>query len=176
MTNPFSWLPAELQGNALLFLAVAAMAMAKILSTVGAGLTLKDEGIAFGIINLEVAWSSERAREIVKAWKNNGVVGKAVQQTQLDFVFLLIYPAALSLACGMTAGGGEGFMAAAGMAMSWIVLLCAPFDALENVMLLSMLKGTFEPNIARLTAISASLKFLIILVTLLYLLVMVFMK
>ncbi|NTV61776.1 MAG: hypothetical protein HGA77_10795 [Chlorobiaceae bacterium] len=176
MDTPFSWLPPDMQGSAMISIAIASLAMAKILSTVGAGLTLKNEGIAFGIVNLEVSWSRERAEAIVTAWKNNGVVGKAVQQTQLDFVFLLIYPAALSLACVMTAGGGDGFMAAAGIAMSWIVLLCAPFDALENLMLLRMLKGSFEPNIPRLTAISASLKFLIILLTLLYLLVMVFMK
>jgi hypothetical protein len=176
MTTPFSWLPADLQGNALLFLAVAAMAMAKILSTVGAGLTLKDDGIAFGIVNLEVAWSRLRAESIMKAWRTHQVINKAVQQTQLDFVFLFIYPAALSLACVMTAAGGTGFMAAAGMVMSWVVLLCAPFDALENIMLLRMLRGTFEPNIARFATISASLKFLIIFVTLLYLIATVFMR
>ncbi len=176
MTTPFSWLPADLQGNALLMLAVAAMAMAKILSTVGAGLTLKDEGIAFGIVNLEVSWSRERAEAIVKAWRKHQVVGKALQQTQLDFIFLLIYPAALSLACVMTAGGSDGLMADTGLAMSWIILFCAPFDAIENILLLKMLKGTFEPNTARITSISASLKFLIILVTLIYLIVMVFMR
>lgn len=176
MVNPFSWLSADLQGSVLIALAVAAMAMAKILSTTGAGLTLKEEGIAFGIVNLEVSWSRERAEAIVKAWQKHGVAGRAVQQTQLDFVFLLIYPAALSLACVMTAGVDDGFMAGIGIAMSWLVLFCAPFDAFENLMLLKMLKGPFEPNIPRLTAISASLKFIIILVTLLYLLVMLFIR
>lgn len=176
MTNPFSWLPPDLQGSVMTGIAVASLAMAKILSTVGAGLTLKDDGVPFGIMNLEVSWSTERAKAIVALWRKNGVVCKAVQQTRLDFVFLLIYPTALSLACVMTAGGVEGFMASAGVALSWIVLLAAPFDTIENIMLLKMLEGTFEPNMARFTSISASIKFLIILATLLYLILMVFMK
>ncbi|NTW84190.1 MAG: hypothetical protein HGB36_12655 [Chlorobiaceae bacterium] len=176
MTNPFSWLPAELQGSLLLGLAVAALAMAKILSTVGNGLASKEEGIPLGIMNLEISWSTQRAESIVKAWKKRGVIERAVQQTQLDFAFLFIYPAVLSLSCTMISGGGNGTALILGNVLSWAVLLCTPFDAFENFMLLRMLKGTFEPDIAKLTSISASLKFLIILVTLLYLLVMVFMR
>lgn len=176
MTNPFSWLPADMQGSVMLSIAVASLAMAKILSTVGAGLTLKDEGVAFGIINLEVSWTTERSKEIVALWRKNDVIGRAVQQTQLDFVFLLIYPSALSLACVMTSGGREGFPAAAGIVLSWLVLLCAPFDAFENLMLLRMCNGSCEQPIPKLTAISSSIKFLIILATVLYLIVMVFMK
>ncbi|NTU97663.1 MAG: hypothetical protein HGA62_07625, partial [Chlorobiaceae bacterium] len=65
MDTPFSWLPPDMQGSAMISIAIASLAMAKILSTVGAGLTLKNEGIAFGIVNLEVSWSRERAEAIV---------------------------------------------------------------------------------------------------------------
>jgi hypothetical protein len=176
MSTPFSWLTAELQGNVLIALCVASLALMKILSMIGAELTIRSEHIPFGIISLEFSRSSEKAASIVKVWSDQGLIGKAVEQTRLDFLLLLLYPAALSLACTMVAGSGEDVTATIGIVFSWAVLLCTPLDAFENFMLLKMLSGFCNTPIPQLTTISASLKFTLFASSVIYMLSMLVLK
>ena len=68
----------------------------------------------------------------------------------------------------MLAGTGSGSMTTAGMALSWSVLLCTPLDAIENVLILRMLKGNTGFPIPLLTSLAAALKFALIVVALGY--------
>jgi hypothetical protein len=162
MQTPFSWLSPDLQGNVLIALSVLSLTLMKMLSEIGRDLTIRNEHIPFGIINLEFPWTEERAASIVKVWSGRGLVGKAVQQTELDFILLLLYPAALSLAGTMVVGSGDGPLAAAVSFFSWAVLLCTPLDAFENLMILRMLSGSSASPVPQLTTISAGLKFLLV--------------
>jgi hypothetical protein len=176
MITPFSWLAADQQSSMLVMLFIASSAVMKILSTIGRELSIRSEKIPFGIINLELSWSEQRAASIVKAWSDRALIAKAVQQTQLDFVLLLLYPATLSLACTMIAGSAPGLMATVGNIFSWAVLLCTPLDAFENIMLLKMLSGFCNSPIPQLTTISATLKFFLFVSSVLYMLVMLILK
>lgn len=176
MTTPFSWLAVEQQGSVLIALSVASLALMKFLSMIGEGLAIRSEHIPLGIISLELSRSKERAAGIVKVWSRRGLIEKAVEQTRLDFLLLLLYPAALSLACTMTAGSGEGVTAIVGIVFSWAVLLCAPLDAFENLMILRMLSGSCDSPVPQLTAISASMKFTLFALSIIYMLSMLLLK
>lgn len=176
INTPFSWIAVEQQGSVLVMLCVASLALMKMLSTIGIGLTIKSRNIPLGIVNLELPWSPQRAASIVKVWREQGVIEKAVQQTKLDFVLLLIYPVAVSLACTMLVGSGDGLTATIGMVLSWAVLLCTPLDAFENFMILRMLSGSCDSPVPQLTTIAAGLKFFLMIAIVFYMLYMVTLK
>ena len=54
----------------------------------------------------------------------------------LDYLYLGVYPAFISLACVWTA---RRIARRAGIALAWAVLLAAPLDAVENTALVWML-------------------------------------
>jgi hypothetical protein len=176
MNTPFSWIAVDQQGSVLVILCVASLALMKMLSTIGIELTIKSQNIPLGIINLELPWSPKRAASIVKVWREQDLIEKAVQQTKLDFVLLLIYPATVSLACTMLVGSGEGLTATIGVVLSWAVLFCTPLDAFENVMILRMLSGSCDSPIPQLTTFAAGLKFFLMVVIVCYMLFMVALK
>ena len=167
MTTIFSRLSPDLHIWILLLLIIGASLLMWRLSAIGKPLSIKGAA-PWGIVSIELAWTTKKAGQIVDAWNERGYLHTASQQTYLDFLFLLIYPLALSLACAMLAGTGSGSMTTAGMALSWSVLLCTPLDAIENVLILRMLKGNTGFPIPLLTSLAAALKFALIVVALGY--------
>ena len=151
----------------LAVLCVLSVGLMWLLNVIGEPLTIKDAKICWGIVDIELSWTVERATFIVEKWSEAGLIETARLQTRLDFIFLCAYPASLSLACRKLAGSREGFMAAAGIALSWAVLFCIPLDAFENIMILNMLSGNYACPIPILTSIAATLKFVLIAISLL---------
>lgn len=176
MNTPFSWIAVEQQGSVLVILCVASLALMKMLSTIGIELTIKSQNIPLGMINLELSWSQQRAASIVNVWREHGLIEKAVQQTNLDFMLLLVYPAAVSLACTMLIGSGDGLTATIGVVLSWAVLLCTPLDAFENFMILRILSGSSDSPAPQLMTLAAGLKFFLMVVIVCYMLYMVTLK
>lgn len=169
MDTPFYLLSADLQGRILTVSFFVSILLMMILSWIGRELTIWSHRIPLGIVSLELPWSRQRAESIIKIWRERCLISKAVRQTRLDFLFLLVYPLTLSLACAVFAGTmQEGSMATAGIALSWAVLLCVPLDAIENIMLLKMLSGGYYSPVPQLTTIVAALKFLLVSASLLY--------
>ncbi len=150
----------------LAVLCVLSVGMMGWLYWIGEPLVMKDAKISLGIVDIELPWKVERAKWIVDTWREAGLIETARLQTRLDFIFLCIYPAALSLACRKIAQGREGFMATIGIWLSWAVLLCTPLDAFENVMILTMLSGNYAFPVPLLTSVAAALKFALIAATL----------
>ncbi|MCW8799264.1 MAG: hypothetical protein OQK66_09895 [Prosthecochloris sp.] len=167
MTTIFSRLSPDLHIWILLLLILVATMLMWRLAVIGKPLSIKGAA-PWGIVSIELAWTTKKARQIVDAWNERGHLETSRQQTHLDFLFLLIYPLALSLACAMLAGTGSGLMTTVGIALSWFVLLCTPLDAIENVLILRMLKGNAGFPIPLLTSLSAALKFALIVVALGY--------
>lgn len=158
-------------------LCVLSVGLMWLLNVIGEPLTLKDAKICWGIVDIELPWTVERAKFIVEKWNEAGLIETARLQTRLDFIFLCVYPAALSLACRKLAGSREGLMAATGIALSWAVLFCTPLDAFENIMILNMLSGNYACPIPILTSIAATLKFALIAASLaLYIPLMLILK
>ena len=84
-----------------------------------------------GIVSFELAGSSARAHEIIQSWSHQAQ-STAMLIQGFDYLYLLLYPAWLSLAAlslGARLGGSWGRF---GLATSWIVLGAAPLDAVES--------------------------------------------
>jgi predicted acylesterase/phospholipase RssA len=93
-----------------------------------------------GYIRLEWAVVTGTHQEIIKDWAEVAR-GLALLGLGLDYVFLLFYPLALSLLCGIAARGVHrwSLLKRWGPIMASLVLLAAPLNAVENYGLLQLM-------------------------------------
>jgi hypothetical protein len=125
--------------------------------------------VAAGIFALEFAWSGERAREVLAAWQ--GLEEVVRRQTWWDYLFLLCYPPALSLACAMLTDTQANPVPMIGAFVAWAVLAAVPLDAIENLAMLLMVDYGASEILAKLATWCAGLKFTLLLAAVGYLLV-----
>lgn len=117
-----------------------------------------------GIIQFELAGTTDRARAILDRW---GPAGQAAARKSLllDYAFPPSYALFQALACDAIAVGlaarSRSFMAGVGLPIAWAQLAAAGFDYVENTALLVMLAGRDQraPRVARRAAL---LKFALI--------------
>mgnify|MGYP001769805540 CR=1 FL=1 len=167
LTPPFTLLLSWPQRWLLLgvLLALAAAVMFGRLGPLDEVLKAREPG---GILALEFAWSGERAARILAAWE--GLEAVVRLQTRWDYLFLLCYPLALSLACAMLADGARNPVPMIGAFVAWAVLAAIPLDATENLAMLRMVDHGASDTLAKLAAWCAGLKFTVLLAAAGYLL------
>jgi hypothetical protein len=160
MNTPYRWIP-----NNYLWMVV----MGLVLITVGVAYGLNRQGKPLstdkspnGILEIELPWSTERASDIVAWWEQNGLLQTAREQVYYDFLFLALYPLALSMLCAWLAGSVPAKLGMLGILLSWGVLLAAPFDAIENIVILRMLGGSQETPFPQIATIAAAVKFTLV--------------
>jgi hypothetical protein len=160
MTNPYHWIP-----NSYLWMVF----MGLVLITVGVAYTISRQGkplstekLPNGILEIEVPWSTERATVVVASWERKDLLPVARKQVYYDFLFLLLYPLALSLACAWLAGSVPVKLSLLGVLVSWGVLLAAPLDAIENIAILRMLGGSQAAPVPQIATIAAAIKFTLV--------------
>ena len=119
MVHPFDWLPARYQLIVLVALLIATVYLSFNLGRFDH--LLETDVEKRPSLSLQLAWSSERAQQIIDAWTSEQ---KIIARSQLysDFVFLALYPLFLSLSCAVASGFVSGPLAALGMTLSWAVL------------------------------------------------------
>ncbi|GAB4473629.1 MAG: hypothetical protein Kow00124_12830 [Anaerolineae bacterium] len=123
----------------------------------------------YGIVPYELAFTARQADTILSAW---GAEGQEAARRSLlvDFAFM---PAYATLFAGITllvARAARGQLQSVGLMLAPLQYVAALLDALENVMLLSLL-GTqgAVPTLPPLAAgLAASIKFLILTLALIY--------
>lgn len=149
---------------------VTALALAVWLVLVVAGGPLITSAAPRGIVSLELAGSAERAAAILASWgppqREAAAFGLG-----LDFLFLLLYPVAISLACRLVALRIEPQRprwARVGQAIALAVPLCVALDAVENAALWRMLQLGPTGPWPMISAICAAPKFGLILLGLSY--------
>jgi len=125
------------------------------------------------IVAFELAGSEERAAEILAEWGSSGR-DHARSSLWIDFPFMLAYGAFLTLAALATRDfarqHGRRALATAGVAAPLAAAATAGFDALENVFLLLTLGGHGGRAGPAIAAAAASVKFLLLAATIVYLL------
>ncbi len=167
LTPPFTQLLTWPQRWLLLavLLALAAHLMLGRLAPLDEVLKTREPG---GILALEFAWSGERAADILAAWE--GLEATVRLQTRWDYLFLLCYPLALSLACAMLADTPRNPVPMIGTFVAWAVLAAIPLDATENLAMMRMVDHGASDTAAKLTTWCAGLKFTVLLAAVGYLL------
>lgn len=164
--GPFRWVAAEGRGALLAVLTVLLVALSAALAILGAPLV--SDAAPNGIVSFELAGSAERAGRIVASWSAHARE-RAALTLGLDYVYLLVYPAWLSLACLLTARRRSGAWQRGGLALAWLVLAAGLCDAVENAALLRILEAGASPAAARLAWLCAAVKFALVLAAVLYL-------
>jgi hypothetical protein len=130
---------------------------------------LNSQQTPLGIVDLELAGNERRARAVLDAW-DAAAQQRAQSAVRLDFLFLLAYSTAISLACLWAAGrlSHRPRLAQAGRVLAWAQWGAALLDAVENLALLMLLQGPVQqpwPALARSCAVP---KFAIVSAGLLY--------
>jgi len=133
---------------------------------------MQDAG-SYGIVDFEVAFTSGKAQEIMRAWGAKGH-DAAVASLWFDFLYLIAYGLFLCLAIRAVGDGlrarGRLRLAAPATAISLLPLVSATSDAVEDVFLLLVLGGDLPSAGPPLAGSFATLKFVCIAVALVYLL------
>lgn len=123
-------------------------------------------------LQLQFAWSADHTQAILADW---GAAGKerVVRGLYADFLFLAGYAPLLALLVGRVArdpANAHLLWQALGRPLAWGQWLAGGLDALENVMLLGMIRGDLDPGLALAVGLMASLKFALVAAGLAYLL------
>jgi hypothetical protein len=133
VTHPFEHWPVSGRRPKVLALISAALVLFMVIVLLDSPLRASDEG---GTVSLEVAGSSGRASEITAAWRADGTLENAAFIDGLDFLYALVYSAALA---GLCVAGSSAFkrrghdrLALAGIVAAWIASAVAAFDCAEN--------------------------------------------
>ena len=160
MTKPYHWIPNNYLWLVFVGLVLVTVGVAYALSLQGK--PLSTDKLPNGILEIEVPWSTERATEVVALWERKDLLPVARKQVYYDFLFLVLYPLALSFACAWLAESAPVKLSMLGVLVSWGVLLASPLDAIENITILRMLGGSQAAPVPQIATIAAAIKFTLV--------------
>jgi hypothetical protein len=119
------------------------------------------------IVEFEFAGTVQKATEIIDVWGDKGVE-LARTSTYLDFIFLLLYSASISLGCKVASTYSKNqLLIKIGITLSWIVWLAGMSDVIENISMLNTLNEINQATIS-LAYYFAAIKFSMVAVGLLF--------
>jgi hypothetical protein len=133
------------------------------------GAPLVTPAAPLGIVSFELAGTAEAAQRILASWPPVARE-RALFVLGLDYLYLAVYPAWLSLAALLVARRHAGPPARLGEGLAWLVLAAAPLDALENAALARLVAGPLSDALARTAWACAWPKFALVALASLYLL------
>lgn len=175
MSNPYFWLPIDRQELVVAGLSMTTTVLMVARYVIGYPLRTRLAGVPSRVVAMEIPLSLQRTEARIRIWRERGVIQRAVLKTRLDFLFLLFYPATLSLVCVMLAQVESGASAVAGITLSWSVLLCIPIGLTTNSMILGMLREVRHPQLSPgYVALLRLLAFFLAVMTLVYIAFMTF--
>lgn len=153
--SPYSWIKERARAPLLIALITATVGLSIVLSSIGQ--SLKNQTAPQGIISFELAGSKSRAEEILGSWSQSAR-HDAFLSIGVDYLFLCVYPLAISLACVTTGAQLAQYrtFAKTGAVLSWLVLGAGALDGVENFAMIRMLKsieGEAWPALAKWCAI-----------------------
>ena len=173
MKQPFEFIPVAQRKT--IFFSVLVWTLVLLLASQLLNSPLINFNAPAGIISLELARSPYVTRLIVDSWDYNARISAAFG-LGFDFLFLVSYAVAFSLALLLQARKTMGVISAFGDAMAWIVLLAAFLDMVENIGLFISLNGHFSFLWSELSFWCATIKFTILSLTILLLILGLFMS
>ena len=130
---------------------------------------LKTDAAPAGIVTFELTGSLQGAQVIMASWTGKAMTWAALSMG-LDFLFLALYGLTIALACVLLAEGmTSAVWISMGVWLAYAVLLAAVLDIIENIALIRLLLGADSPVLPILAKWMAIPKFLLVLLSLLYL-------
>lgn len=134
--DPFGWIVEEARPRVLLALSALLLGLSFALWSLGQ--TLVTPEARHGIVSFELARRADRSAAIMASWSPEArEVAMLIQG--IDSLYLLVYPAWLSLAAIRLGAKLPGRWPGAAALASWLALAAAPLDAAENHALIQQL-------------------------------------
>ena len=140
--DPYRFLSDRARVRSIIYVGLLTLALALFISHVGT--TLKTAAAPWGIISLELSRTWDGAQQVLASWDEAARVDAALV-VGMDCLFLFCYAVFLSLMCAQLAGqlyAWHRLPAFIGVILSWAMLLAGVADAVENVALIQMLRGS----------------------------------
>lgn len=121
-----------------------------------------------GIISLEFAYTSEKTQSVVNGWKADGLRQKANNNILIDFLFIPFYSILFYTLAGSISVRLTGKASTLGVLLAFFSVIAGFFDVTENILMLASMHIFSSDLTAMLTAFFAALKFLLLVLALLY--------
>ena len=158
-----------------LFIVAGTFIMIYVMSSTGR--SLKTPATPLGILNLEFAYNQPKVAHILNAWTLTGTAAAdniriAIKNTWLDFIFLFFYSLFLFYACKRLAESFTGLLQQAGKYLAIGAMFAGLFDIAENAGMLLSLNGFSSNGLAMFTTICASLKWVLVITAIAYLVIL----
>ncbi len=159
-SKSFKWL--------LLFSGILSLLVLIVLNRVD--VHLKTAAAPQGIISFELAGSSDASQQMVQSWDAPAKMYAAFS-LGIDYLFMISYALFLSLLCTLLADrfSRKRFLSNTGVLLGYGLWLAAALDAVENFALFRLLFGSTDSFYSTLASSSAEIKFLLILLSFIYL-------
>ncbi|NJD58322.1 MAG: hypothetical protein FIA98_02860 [Anaerolineae bacterium] len=170
MRHPLLCLQAEDQKKAFIILLSLTIVIMLVMNLIGAPLTTTTAPA--GIVSFELAFTPSRAEDILSSWNPDSQLRAAFIQG-LDFLFPLVYSAALGLGCilaGRVLLERRKPLATWGRILAWALVVAAACDYLENIALVTELFGKVISPYPQIAGICALLKFSVIIIAIIHIL------
>lgn len=131
---------------------------------------LHTEAAPLGIVSFELAGNQLQAQNIIASWTGLKAV-YAGFSLGIDYLYLLCYSSCFALTALLLAVRRDGKWRKAGLIVATMMPLVALCDALENYCLWQMLSDAPSQELAAIAFLSASFKFVGILIAIVYILI-----
>ena len=124
------------------------------------------------IVHFEIAKTTPVAERILQEWKSSGKYEKAVQSVYIDYLFIVLYVAGLSVACAFVSRlTGHEILIRAGKGLTYLLAIAGVCDVIENVSMMRSLHDVLRPWNVMLSYDMAAAKFSVVIISLLFVLV-----
>lgn len=169
-TSPFSWINERHLSRVFIALTITLLAMSSWMGRMDG--SLANEIAPNGIVSFELAGNAQSAGEILDSWDSTAhSIAMLVQG--VDYLYLVVYPLWFAMACWLISRRLGPAWQRSGIVCAWLVLLAAPFDAIENYALIVQLFHGPDDGMALLARWMAIPKFGVLLLAVLFLLIAV---
>ena len=171
--NPFSWLSSRLYRAGLITLGLITIVLFVVISIINNYLVTPEAPA--GIISFELAGNINASMSILASWDEAAKIYAGLSLV-IDFAYLISYGLFLSLACHMlserlTQTGRVIRFSDIVSFISWLPLVAALFDAIENTALIFLLLGSKSEIFSSMANLFAITKFIFVLLAILYLII-----
>jgi len=156
MSHPLDFIPASFREKAFWTLLILTLILLTLIQLLN--IPLQNPVSPMGIVSFELAGTPEKADAILQSWDARAQLFAAFS-LGLDYLFLFAYGLIISLGVLMVAEKHGGRFSEIGKTIGWGVLLASLLDAIENLALWRLLSGWAQPHCAGTAAISAIIKF-----------------
>jgi hypothetical protein len=123
------------------------------------------------IVQFEIAKTVGKAQTIIGEWKTSGKYALGVQSTYFAYIFMVLYTVAIAVGCRfISACTGNEILMKGGKGFSWLIIVAAVCDVVENMALSRTIRGDISQWNVTLAYNFARIKFSIVIVCILFML------